>query len=565
MQPAIHEPLEVEVFSHALRAVAEEMGATMIRTARSINIRERVDTSCAIFDREGRLLAQAEHHPNQLGALLSMIPCTLRRYPADEVREGDVFIGTAPDEGGGTHLPDVTVAAPVFCDGRLVGFVVCMGHWPDVGGKAPGASIEGSTEIYQEGLRISPIRIVDRGVVNANLLDLLLANTRTAATNRLDFQAQLAACAIGGRGVHEVIQRYGLPRYERLCADVLARTELTLRHALAALPPAEVAFEDTMDDDGFDDAPVRLRVTVRIRHEPAPHVVFDFSGSGPQRVGAVNSIKAGLYPSLVFVLKALLAPDLLVSAGAFRVFEVVAPEGSVVNCQPPAAVGAKGPLLERVVELCFGALAAVLPDRVIAASGGNTSYFFSWYDTAAHTWHIHLEGGPGGAGARPNGDGPDAIQVNTINLANMPVEITEHTVPVLIERWELLPDSGGAGRYRGGLGALKEYRLLKDMHVVPHGDRHRFPPWGLFGGQPGAPGRFGYVRDGVETRLPSKGEGHHLRAGDLVRIRTPGGGGDGDPRERDLQLVARDLGAGKLSPAAARELYGFAYGFAGGA
>jgi N-methylhydantoinase B len=189
MPPVIHEPLEVEVFAHALIAIAEEMGATIIRTARSINIRERVDASCAIFDREGNLLAQAEHHPNQLGALLSMVPCTLRRYPAEQMRPGDVYIGNDPYEGGGTHLPDVTIAAPVFVQDRLVGFVVCMGHWPDVGGKAPGASIQGSTEIYQEGLRIPPIRIVDAGMVNHNLLDLLLANMRTAETNRLDFQA----------------------------------------------------------------------------------------------------------------------------------------------------------------------------------------------------------------------------------------------------------------------------------------------------------------------------------------------------------------------------------------
>jgi N-methylhydantoinase B len=355
--------------------------------------------------------------------------------------------------------------------------------------------------------------------------------------------------------VQALVARYGLARYERLCADVLAHSELTLWHALATLPSGEVSFEDTMDDDGFDDTPVRLRVTIRIRHAPAPHLVFAFTGSGPQRVGAVNAIKTALYPSLMFVLKALLAPTLHVSAGAFRLFEVVAPEGTVVNCRPPAAVGAKGPLLERIVELCFGALAAMLPERVIAASGGNSSYFLSWYDTAAQRWHIHLEGGPGGAGARPRSDGPDAVQVNTINLANMPVEITERTVPVVIERWELVPDSGGAGRFRGGLAACKEYRLLKDMHVVPHGDRHRFPPWGLFGGQPGALGRFSYVRDGREHRLPSKGEGHHLRAGDLVRIQTPGGG-YGDPRERDRRLIRHDLRMGKITPAAARERYG---------
>lgn len=547
MNGPISEPLEVEVFFHALRAIAEEMGAALIRTARSINIRERQDASCGIFNPQGRLVVQAEHHPAHLGALVSMVEKTLERYPAETLREGDVFIGNDPYQGGGTHLPDITVAAPVFAEDELCAFVVAMGHWVDVGGKAPGASIEGSTEIYQEGVRMAPLRIVDARVVNENLLDVLLSNMRTPEQNRMDLQAQLAACTIGVNGVQELVARYGMVRYEQLCDDVIRSSELSLRNALAALPEVERTFHDCVDDDGIDDSPVDLVLTVRIRHEPEPHVVFDFTGSSPQRRGGVNSVKTGVGCALAYTLKTLLNPSLVISDGVFDVCEVIAPEGTVFNCLPPAPVGGKGPLLERVVELCYGALADVIPERVIACSSSNTAYFFSWRDRDTGRQHIHLEGIAGGMGARATKDGPDAVQVHTNNMGNMPVEICERAVPVRIERFELVPDSGGRGRWRGGMSTMKEYRCLDELHFVPHGDRHKFRPWGLFGGEPGASGRFSWVRDGVETRIPSKGEGIVLEPGDLLRIRTPGGGGYGPSEDRDPRMVHEDLAEGRVS------------------
>lgn len=547
MTAPISEPLEVEVFHHALRAIAEEMGVALIRTARSINIRERQDASCGIFDARGRLVVQAEHHPAHLGALVSMVDKTLERYPADMLCAGDVFLGNDPYNGGGTHLPDITVASPVFDDGELLGFVVAMGHWVDVGGKAPGASIEGSTEIYQEGVRIPPLRIARKGVIDENLLDVLLSNMRTAEQNRMDLQAQLAACTIGVNGVRELVQRYGLERYGQLCDDVIRSSELSLRHALAALPEVERTFRDCVDDDGIDDSPVDVMLTVRIRHDPEPNVVFDFTGSSPQRRGGVNSVKPGVLCALAYALKTLLNPSLVISAGVFDVLELVAPEGCVYNCRPPAPVGGKGPLVERVVELCYGALADVIPDRVIACSSSNTAFFFSWHDADTGRQHIHLEGIAGGMGARATKDGPDAVQVHTNNMGNMPVEICEGAVPVRIERFELVPDSGGRGRWRGGMSTMKEYRCLTEMHFVPHGDRHKFPPWGLFGGQSGAAGCFTWVRDGAETQIPSKGEGITLAPGDLLRIRTPGGGGYGPPEQREPGLVAEDLAEGRVT------------------
>lgn len=559
MPATISEPLEVEVFYHAVRSIAEEMGAVLIRTARSINIRERQDASCAIFDARGRLVVQAEHHPGHLGALVSMVAATLRRYPQEVISDGDLFIGNDPYDGGGTHLPDVTVAAPVFCGGRLTAFVVGMGHWIDVGGKAPGASIEGSTEIYQEGLRIPPIRIRQAGVLDTNLLDLLLSNMRTAEENRLDLQAQIACCNIGIRGVTELVERYSSERFQHLCADVIRHSELKIRGAIAQLPETTLTFEDCVDDDGIDDSPVWLRLALNIRHTPEPHLVFDLSGSSPQRAGGVNSVKTGVNAAITYALKALLDPTLVISAGVYDVFEVVADEGSVFNCRPPAPVGGKGPLLERVVEMCLGALSPILPEQVIACSSSNTAYFFNWQDRRTGRARIHLEGIAGGMGARAHLDGPDAVQVHTNNMANMPVEVCESSVPVLIESFSLVPDSGGAGRQRGGLSGRKVYRVLEDLHFVPHGDRHKFQPWGLFGGRPGECGRFGFVRGGVETRLPSKGEGVSLRPGDLLSIQTPGGGGYGDAAERDRSLIDHDLREGKITAAAAAADYGDAH------
>jgi N-methylhydantoinase B len=551
----ISEPLEVEVFQYALRSIAEEMGAMLIRTARSVNIRDRHDTSCAIFDEAGNLLVQAEHHPAHLGALMSMVRHTLRRFDVDDIRDGDVFIGNDPYEGGGSHLPDVTLTAPVLSDGVLLGFVAAMGHWVDVGGRGPGASVQGSTEIYQEGIRISPLRIRRAGVLDGNLLDMLLANMRTAEDNRMDFHGQLAACDIGVGGVLELVRRYTAARYRRLGADVMAHSELALREAIRRIPEGTVSFADCVDDDGTDPSPVELVLSLRVTHRPVPHLTFDFTGSAAQRTGGVNTVKSNVSTAVAYVLKSLLAPDLAMSAGAYHVFDVVAPEGTVFNCQPPAPVGGKGALSVRTVELCLGALAQVLPEAVVAGSSFNNGYFLNWTRLDGRD-AVHLEGIAGGMGARFAKDGPDAVQVHTSNMANVPVEICERIVPVRVERLELVPDSAGAGRSRGGLAVLKEFRCLSDLRFIPHGDRHKFAPWGLFGGEPGSTARYSYVRDGKETTLPSKGRAIALAAGDLLRVCSSGGGGYGDPRERPADDVAKDVREGKLSPAEAALRYG---------
>jgi N-methylhydantoinase B len=555
-EPAISEPLELEVFFHALRSGAEEMGTTLIRTARSVNIRERHDASCAIFTVDGELLVSAEHHPAHLGALLSMIPSVLRRYPLAEMSDGDIFLGNDPYNGGGTHIPDVTVAAPVFWEGAVIGFVATMGHWIDTGGKAPGAGTEGSTEIYQEGLRILPIRIYTAGRLDRNLLDLITANTRTAELNVLDFMAQVACTEVGRRRVKEVVGRYSVERFKRLARDMLTHSEMEMRAAVAGLPEGRVTFRDTLDDDGHGSGPVYIQVAVDVSHHPEPRIVFDFTGTDPQREGSTNTVVTGVNAGLLYVLKTLVDPDMVITAGTFRAFEIVAPKGTVVNAQEPTAVGARGPVLERIVEAVLGAVAGVVPERVVACSSSTTSFVFSWHTGESREVEIHLEGIPGGMGARSEKDGPDGVEVHTTNMATIPIEITERIMPVMVERFELVPDTGGAGRRRGGLATRKDYRLTSDIDFRPHGDRHKFAPWGLSGGMPGGRGRFWYERGGEEVTLPSKGSAIPLLAGDLLCIQTPGGGGYGDPAARDPEMIDADVLEEKVSAEAAARDYG---------
>jgi N-methylhydantoinase B len=547
----------LEVFSNALLSISEEMGALLIRTAYSTNIKERHDASTAIFDADGRLIAQAEHIPMHLGAMLSAVRHILKRYPRQELRPGDAFIANDAYNGGGTHLADVTIASPVFHGGELIGFVSNMGHWPDVGGIKPGAAMtEGCTEIYQEGLRMPPMRIIRAGKLQEDLFSFILLNMRFAEDRPADLRAQVATNQVGIRRLQELASRYGVERFRALIAGVLDYNERWIRSRIRELPEGSWSFEDQLDDDSHTPEPVPLKVTLGIHHRPKPHMVFDFAGSSAQRTGGVNVVYEALFATVAYALKATLDPGLWSNAAFERVVRIEAPAGSIVNPLPPAPVGGRGTTCQRLADLLLGALAQVIPDRVTACGHGTTSINLHGTDPFRRRRFICIDGLGGGMGGREGHDGMDAVQINTNNIPNLPTEVLESEYPIRVERYELVPDSGGAGEFRGGLGTRKDFRLLADTSFIAHADRHLFAPWPLGGGKPGALGL--HARNPgtpQEARVPSKGGPFEFKAGEVLRCQTPGAGGFGEPQRRKLARLAHDLADGKVSEPAARRDY----------
>ncbi len=547
----------MEVFSNALLSAAEEMGALLIRTAYSTNIKERQDASTGIFDAQGRTIAQAEHIPIHLGALLSIVTSILKRYRREDIRPGDAFLANDAYHGGGTHLADVTVASPVFHGRELVGFVANMGHWPDVGGIKPGAAMtEGCTEIYQEGLRIPPMRIMHRGELDGNLFSFILLNMRFAEDRPADLRAQLAANQVGIQRLQELCARYGARGFRSLIEGVLDYNERCVRARIRELPEGTWSFEDQLDNDGHDPEPVPLKVTLTVRHTPQPHMIFDFAGSSPQRTGGVNVVYEALFATVAFALKATLDPELWSNAAFERVVKIVAPEGSIVNPRPPAAVGGRGTTCQRLADLLLGVMAQVVPERVTACGHGTTSINLHGYDPLRRRPFICIDGIGGGMGGRGGHDGMDAVQINTNNIPNLPAEILESEYPIRVERFALVPDSGGAGEYRGGLATQKDFRMLADTSFIAHADRHEFAPWAMGGAREGARGCH-LLNPGApdETRLPSKGGPFAIRAGQLLRCQSAGAGGYGPPARREVQRLALDLADGKVTEGYARECY----------
>lgn len=554
---ALPDAVALEVFSNALLSIAEEMGALLIRTAYSINIKERHDASTAVFDADGRLVAQAEHIPIHLGAMLSAVRHILKRYPRDELRPGDAFIANDAYNGGGTHLADVTIASPVFHDGELIGFVANMGHWPDVGGMKPAAAMtEGCTEIYQEGLRIPPMRVMREGRLQEDLFSFILLNMRFAEDRPADLRAQVATNQVGIRRLSELCAKYGRARFKALLAGVLDYNERSIRERIRTLPEGTWSFADQLDDDSHVPGPVPLKVTLTIRHSPQPEMVFDFAGSSEQRQGGVNVVYEALFATVAFVLKAALDPELWSNAAFERVVRLVAPEGSIVNPRPPAPVGGRGTTCQRLADLLLGVMAHIVPERVTACGHGTTSVNIHGNDPGRGRRFICIDGLGGGMGGRQGHDGMDGVQINTNNIPNLPTEILESEYPIRIERHQLVPDSGGAGEFRGGLATRKDYRMLAPASFIAHADRHLFAPWPLAGGTPGMMGLHSRNPESNDPEpVASKGGPFEFAAGEVLRCQTAGAGGFGPPAQRRPERLAADLADGKVSEAAARRDY----------
>jgi N-methylhydantoinase B len=507
-------------------ACAEEMGITLMRSAYSPNIKERLDFSCAVFDGRARLVAQAAHIPVHLGSLPRAVEAALERAPFED---GDAVMLNDPYRGG-THLPDLTLVSPVFLPGRRRPdfFVASRAHHADIGGAAPG-SMPLARTIYEEGFRSPPVFLVRGGRVVTDVLALLLANVRTAEERRADLEAQLGAQTTGARRLVEMAERNGPRELVSEAARLLAHGERVMRAAFAALPRGAWSFEDALDEDGLGHGPIPLRVRVRFAGEGA---VVDFRGSSPQVEGPVNAVEAVTFAATQYALRCVLGGDLPVDHGAFRPVQVIAPRGTVVNARPPAAVSAGNvETSQRIVDVVLGALARALPERVPAASSGTMNNLliggagtsgesFAYYETLA-----------GGHGAGPGWDGASAMQAHMTNTRNTPVEALEHAYPLRVIETRIRRGSGGKGRWRGGDGVVRTLELTAAAQVTVISERRLRGPYGLRGGEPGAPGT-------NSTRGSAKGSARRrpgkfqiaLPSGARLTIATPGGGGFGSSR-----------------------------------
>ncbi len=525
------DPVQVEVWRHLLSAVAEEMGATLERTAYSPNIKERLDHSCALFDARGRLLAQAAHIPVHLGAMPLMLQRLRHAIPW---RPGLMWLCNDPRIGG-THLPDLTLVAPVYLSGgqspktasrMLLGFVASRAHHADIGGLSPG-SLPLSTELFHEGLILPPLRLVERGQVREDVLNLVCANSRTPAERRGDLSAQVAANETGIRRLQALAQRYGLEEFRQRTGENIAYAAEVVRKTLASLPPGTYTATDVLDDDGAGTANIPITVTATLRR--SGQAIFDFTGSAPQVKGSLNATEAITRSACYYLVRCLVDEEIPTNEGCFAPIAVIAPEGSIVNARFPAAVAAGNvETSQRIVDVLLRALAQAAPDRLPAASQGTMNNLtIGSYDALRHRPFAYYETLAGGAGASPAGDGASAIHTHMTNTRNTPVEALESHYPLRVQEYSIAQGTGGAGLHRGGDGLIRRIELLTEARVSLLAERRTHPPFGANGGAPGTPGAETLTEPGQAPQpMPGKWS-RHCPAGTVLSIRTPGGGGWG--------------------------------------
>jgi len=514
-------PVQLEILKSLFHSIAEEMGATLKRTAFSPNIKERRDYSCALFNAAGEMIAQGDHMPVHLGSM----PLSVRAAIASrEIRPGDMVILNDP-YAGGTHLPDITLVSGVFDKGKLRFYVASRAHHSDVGGMSPG-SMPIAEEIYQEGLRIPPVKLVSAGVINKDVWDLILLNVRTPVEREGDLAAMFAANRTGERRLMSVVGKYGWREVDRYIREILNYSERMTRLAIRAIPDGVYDGEDFLDDDGVHDRPIRIAVTIRIHGDAAE---VDFSKSDPQVAGSVNSVFAITASAVFYVFRTLVETPIPSNAGGMRPIRIVAPEGSIVNALPPAAVcGGNVETSQRIVDVLYKCLAQALPERIPAASQGTMNNLtFGGVDPLTGRPVAYYETVCGGMGARPHLDGISGVHTHMTNSLNTPVEAFEHSYPARVVRYGLRRGSGGMGQSRGGDGVVREIRFLARTQVTVLSDRRKIAPYGLSGGRVGKPGRNVVIRaDGKRQEMPAKFTAW-LEAGDILSIETPGGGGWG--------------------------------------
>ena len=548
--------IDIELLRNGLTSICDEMYVALMRSAYSTNIKERKDHSTAIFDIKGRVVVQGESLPLHLASMLGLVEVVLERVGTENLSPGDMFISNDPFVGRGSHLPDVALVAPVFHGEKLVFFVADIAHHADIGGMAPGSMAGGMTEVYQEGLRIPPIRLMRNNEIIEDVFDVILLNVRVPEERRGDYLAQIAANRLGERRLHELFQRWSVSQLEAGSDALVEAVARRMRAGITALPDGEYHFEDIMDDDGMGTENIPICVRIVIEGE---EILFDFTGSGSQVKGNINVSYAGLQASVLFALKVLVDPEGPTNHGMLDPVRIEADTGSITNAVFPAATAARAQTCQRIIDAILGALSKAVPDRVIAASNGanGVSAFFGAGPDGRY--YVYMETIGGGGGARAYKDGKDGVQVHTTNTSNLPVEALENEYPLLIERYELVPDSGGPGTWRGGCSLRRIYRPVGHTTIFSgQGERCVSHPWGLFGGGEGGLASFSIdLDDGSSQPLPVKPMTVEVPPNATITAITPGAGGYGPPQGRNEADIANDLENGLFSAAYINEHYGY--------
>jgi N-methylhydantoinase B len=548
-------PIELEIIYNALTAAAAEMDVTVWRTSRSTIVRELLDYSTAIFDRDGWNVAQAARIPSHLNSMSYFLTEILARHiPPDDWGPDDIVISNDP-YCGGQHLPDIVAFKAVFQNGRRIGFVGTLCHHLDVGGSSPGSYGSSAIEIFQEGLRIPPVKLVEGGTLNGAIRDIVLQNVRQPEILWGDLQSQLASLQIGAASVERLARKVGDERFEHALNHLLDRSEDSMRAVIGRIPDGTYEFEDSVDDDGISDRPLRIHAKVTVAGE---ELTVDLSGCSQQAMGPSNATLASTCSTVFYALMASADVPIAANAGCYRPVKVIAPPGLCVNASSPAPVVHRIAIGHRLATVLFGALHQAVPERMPAA------YYAVSYVVTLQTIdpqlgrRVLVEIEVGGAGALPYSDGASALSFGMHNNANIPMEMIESDMPVTFLGYGLLTDSGGPGRQRGGLGLWREWRIDCAMaQLSTNLDRFKFRPFGLAGGEPAAPSALYLIRDDTPQALPSKVTNMMLRKGDIVRLETSGGGGFGEAKLRARASVARDIHLGFVSAAAAQAHYGY--------
>jgi len=547
-----YDPVRLELVKNAIGSVVDEMTLTVIRVAYSSIMKDTMDLSSAFCDRQGRLIAQGLSLPLHLGSFPDAMSAVLDEF-GEDFAPGDVIVLNDPYQGG-MHLPDIFVFQPIFIGEVLLGHAVVVAHHNDVGGRVPGSSAADSTEIYQEGLRLPVLKLYEAGRPNTAVLKIIERNVRVPDTVFGDLEAQMAACRIGERGIIALAERYGVAELIRSFDELLAYSGREARRTIRALPDGTYRYKDTIDDDGIDpNTPVTIQVAITIAGDS---LEVDFKGTSPQVRGAINSTLSFAKSAVYFAVRAIMDSDAPNNSGFFQPIRVTAPYGCLVNPRPPAAVAARGLSGFRIIDAMFGALAQVAPRSVRAAGeGGTTSYSAACFDSE-NRLTLFREAVMGAWGAGYEREGVDGVSNPAANISNAPVELIENEAPIMVERYEFVPDSGGAGRWRGGLSIIRQLQFLADRVTLQlRSDRRQHRPYGLFGGAPGM-GSMNEIDEGVGWQEAPTKFVRSLPRGARLRHRTAGGGGYGNPFERPAEQVIEDIREGKVTIDGARSAYG---------
>ena len=547
--------ISLEITWNNLKSIADESYITLMKSAFSTNIKERHDHSTAITNSKGKLIAQAENAlPAHLASMGGLIQHVIDEY-GENIFEGDIFIANDPHVAGGTHLPDINMAMPIFSKNQLMGFVANIVHHADVGGAAVGSMSGGLNEIYKEGLRIPLVRLYNKGKIVNDVFRLLLLNMRLSDERKGDLNAQISACRLGVKRVKELISKHDEVYLNNTFEEILKRSKIRMQAAISKIPDGDYSFTDYMDDDGLNTKNIKISVTIK---KKGKKILFDFSDTDEQVEGNFNLTFNATQSSVCYSLKALLDPDLPNNSGIFDAIEIKIPKGSLLNCLSPASVALRLNTCQRVVDVVLGAFIEILPKKITgAANGANTSAVFAGINPNNGQRYVYLETLGGGMGGRYSKDGKDGVQVHLTNTSNLPVEAIEMEYPLRVEEYSFVENSGGAGKYRGGLGIRRIIRpIAHKCEFSGVGERFKHSPWGVFGGKPGKPGKF-FIKhkNGKITKLSSKSSSIYTTEKDAIIMETPGAGGYGDPKKRSKENLLKDKISGKFSNSYIKKYY----------